>query len=127
MHDSEITATVTNVDPYVRAIDTRVGDFVPAYLLSSHTVSQGTYDPGTKAGEELLAHELTHVVQQDGAATGGPLTVGPAGDHHEHEADSVAGALGSAASSGDLQRMEDDEMAGIQRQAMEEEEEELLE
>ena len=29
---------------------------------------EGEYDPGTGAGRELLAHELTHVVQQTGAA-----------------------------------------------------------
>ena len=29
---------------------------------------QGAYDPGSQGGQELLAHELTHVVQQGGAA-----------------------------------------------------------
>jgi Domain of unknown function (DUF4157) len=29
---------------------------------------KGAYQPGTAAGDELLAHELTHVVQQSGAA-----------------------------------------------------------
>ncbi|WP_309242662.1 eCIS core domain-containing protein [Limnofasciculus baicalensis] len=29
---------------------------------------QGEYQPGSKGGQELLAHELTHVVQQKGAA-----------------------------------------------------------
>ncbi|MEH2275722.1 MAG: DUF4157 domain-containing protein [Nostoc sp.] len=28
---------------------------------------QGAYDPGSRGGQELLAHELTHVVQQNGA------------------------------------------------------------
>ncbi|NJR40329.1 MAG: DUF4157 domain-containing protein [Leptolyngbyaceae cyanobacterium CSU_1_4] len=28
---------------------------------------QGAYDPGSQSGQELLAHELTHVVQQGGA------------------------------------------------------------
>ena len=31
----------------------------------------GQYDPGSGASQRLLAHELTHVVQQDGAATRG--------------------------------------------------------
>jgi hypothetical protein len=30
--------------------------------------SQGAYNPGSKDGQQLLAHELTHVVQQGGAA-----------------------------------------------------------
>ena len=29
---------------------------------------QGAYNPGSRGGQELLAHELTHVVQQNGAA-----------------------------------------------------------
>ncbi|MBE8991324.1 DUF4157 domain-containing protein [Nostoc sp. LEGE 12450] len=27
---------------------------------------QGEYNPGSQGGQELLAHELTHVVQQNG-------------------------------------------------------------
>ena len=30
--------------------------------------SKGTYEPGNRGGQELLAHELTHVVQQNGNA-----------------------------------------------------------
>jgi hypothetical protein len=37
-----------------------------------------------------LAHELTHVVQQRSIEPGGPLTVGPADDAYESEADAVA-------------------------------------
>ncbi len=29
---------------------------------------QGAYEPGSRGGQELIAHELTHVVQQNGAA-----------------------------------------------------------
>ncbi len=55
---------------------------------------QGNFNPGGKNGQELLAHELTHVAQQsDGAvkrkAQAG-LTLGPVGDKHEQEADAVA-------------------------------------
>ncbi|MBO9605479.1 MAG: DUF4157 domain-containing protein [Paenibacillaceae bacterium] len=32
---------------------------------------QGEYNPGNEAGQELLAHELTHVVQQSGGSAGG--------------------------------------------------------
>ena len=34
---------------------------------------RGEYDPGSPGGKELLAHELTHVVQQDGAGAGAVL------------------------------------------------------
>jgi hypothetical protein len=45
----------------------------------------------------LLAHELTHVVQQRGMAGGGPMTVGPAGDAYEAEAEARAAAVSSGA------------------------------
>ena len=32
---------------------------------------QGAYNPESKGGQELLAHELTHVVQQGGGSTPG--------------------------------------------------------
>lgn len=67
---------------------------------------QGEYRPGTSAGRELLAHELTHVVQQNGdeiqtkkeSSLGKKpifrkLTVGSPGDIYEQEADRVATAV----------------------------------
>jgi hypothetical protein len=41
----------------------------------------------------LLAHELTHVVQQDGARAGGPLVIQDASDPAEHAADFAADRL----------------------------------
>lgn len=55
--------------------------------------SQGAYQPGTESGKHLLAHELTHVVQQGASKTNKvqtKLKVGPAGDKYEQEADAVA-------------------------------------
>jgi LysM repeat protein len=38
-----------------------------AYTVGSNIVfGQGKFAPGTQAGQHLMAHELTHVVQQDG-------------------------------------------------------------
>jgi Domain of unknown function (DUF4157) len=77
---------------------------------------QGEYNPGSSKGRELLAHELTHVVQQNpdkiqtksdddgsqggcicGASpTSGPqmkLSVSQPGDVYEQEADRMAGAV----------------------------------
>lgn len=48
------------------------------------------YRPNSPDGDRLLAHELTHVVQQRSMSGNGPLTVGAADDHLEHEADDVA-------------------------------------
>jgi Domain of unknown function (DUF4157) len=50
----------------------------------------GEYRPGSSAGHELLAHELTHVVQQNGAPVQAKLTLGPVDDPAEREADAVA-------------------------------------
>jgi hypothetical protein len=69
--------------------------------------SSGTFNPGTKSGDHLLAHELTHVVQQGAAPTiarskAAPsagqaeegsvfrLTVGRANDPSEDLADAMA-------------------------------------
>ena len=64
-----------------------------AYTLGSDIVfGAGAYAPRTARGLRLLAHELVHVLQQEGE---GPLptdalTIGPAGDRHETEADRAA-------------------------------------
>jgi len=50
----------------------------------------GAYQPHTAPGRSLIAHELTHVAQQRGAATTGPLTVSDPGDALERDAASVA-------------------------------------
>ncbi len=54
---------------------------------------RGVYDPASSGGQELIAHELTHVVQQSsGRVSGGRsgLTLRPAGDTFEQEADTLA-------------------------------------
>jgi hypothetical protein len=55
--------------------------------------ARGQYRPGTAAGDRLLAHELTHVAQQRGAATSGALTATEPGDRFEREADRTAREL----------------------------------
>ena len=52
--------------------------------------ASGEYRPGPSSGEELLAHELAHVVQQRGAPTSGPLVVSQPGDALEVDADRAA-------------------------------------
>jgi hypothetical protein len=53
---------------------------------------QGAYSPGSSSGQELLTHELTHVVQQAGAARP-KLAVGQTGNLNEREAGRVAQAV----------------------------------
>jgi hypothetical protein len=57
--------------------------------------ARGEYRPGTSEGDRLLAHELSHVVQQRGAAASGPLLVSQPGDAYEVEADRAADDIGA--------------------------------
>lgn len=52
--------------------------------------ARGEYRPGTATGDWLLAHELTHAVQQRGATPNGPLRVSEPGDRFEREAERTA-------------------------------------
>lgn len=55
----------------------------------------GKYNPGSSDGKRLLAHELTHVVQQTGAVQY-KLTSSPQGYIHEQEAELMANQVMSA-------------------------------
>ncbi|CAG1003721.1 hypothetical protein MYXO_03228 [Myxococcaceae bacterium] len=66
--------------------------------------SQGEYHPGNSSGRELLAHELTHVVQQSQIPIQRKLTLGGPGDQYEQEADYTAKQVMTAISSPTLQR-----------------------
>lgn len=52
--------------------------------------ARGEYHPGAASGRELLAHELTHVVQQRGAPVTGEMRVSDPGDALEREAERVS-------------------------------------
>jgi hypothetical protein len=54
----------------------------------------GEYQPDSAGGRELLAHELAHVVQQQGAPNSGPLMVSQPGDTLEREAEAAARNIG---------------------------------
>ncbi|MCB2179909.1 DUF4157 domain-containing protein [bacterium] len=52
---------------------------------------KGTFAPGSAKGRETLLHELTHVVQQSGAApAGGKLKLGAPNTTHEKEAETLS-------------------------------------
>jgi hypothetical protein len=64
-----------------------------AFTIGEHLVfDEGQYAPQTPAGRRLLAHELTHFVQQDGRRPRDPRAwhVGAADDLFEDEAERVA-------------------------------------
>jgi hypothetical protein len=72
----------------------------------------GQYDPGSSGGRELLAHELTHVVQQGGApGIAAKLEVGSTSDPAEQEADEVARAVVQRQEGGDPTTDEEDMQA----------------
>lgn len=55
--------------------------------------TRGAYDPDSISGRELIAHELIHVVQQRNGGVSGDargITVRPAGDEFEQEADNLS-------------------------------------
>ena len=64
-----------------------------AYTVGQHVVfGAGQYFPSTRSGRNLIAHELVHTVQQQGAdgALQPFAEIGPANDDYEREADQVA-------------------------------------
>ncbi len=115
-----------------------------AYTVGSNVVFQrDKYDPGSAAGKTMLAHELTHVVQQrsgpvDGTSAGGGIKVSDPSDRFEREASAnaekaMAGPEPAAtaqlsASSAAVQRHEAEEETAqgsfVQREEAPEEEEE---
>jgi len=99
-------------------------------------VRSGEYNPTSSGGRELIAHELSHVVQQGMGrvpAGGSGMTVRPPGDAFEQEADALAlqaanaGPVVASAPGGEgVQRQGDEEeelqTLSVQRQGDEEEE-----
>jgi hypothetical protein len=104
-----------------------------AYTVGSNIVFQrDTYDPASPAGRHVLAHELTHVVQQrsgpvDGTDAGGGVKVSDPSDRFEREAVVNADRLMSgpapvpASPAPPVQRSADE--SAVQREAAPEEEE----
>lgn len=60
---------------------------------------------GASSGDSnLMAHELTHVVQQRDMTTSGPMAVGPAGDSYEQQADATAATVAAGGAAPTAQR-----------------------
>ena len=91
---------------------------------------EGAYQPHTSGGQELLAHELTHVVQQSSGVAGGgsgKMTVNAPGDVFERQADAVARSVTGPAPAAEVQRetATEEEDETVQLQELDEEEEKL--
>ncbi len=62
-----------------------------AYTVGDNVVvGSGQYLPSSSSGRRLLAHELTHVVQQSDSVSTLPLTISEPSDRNEKQADQVA-------------------------------------
>lgn len=64
-----------------------------AFTLGSDVFfKEGAYNPQSSDGQQLLAHELTHVIQQNEGNVGSSarMSVNAPGDSHEQEADKTA-------------------------------------
>ncbi|MDS0136899.1 MULTISPECIES: DUF4157 domain-containing protein [unclassified Amycolatopsis] len=96
-----------------------------AYTVGSNIVFQrDKFDPASDAGKHMLAHELTHVVQQrsgpvDGTDAGGGVKVSDPSDRFEREAVANADRLMSApAPAAAVQREEAPEAAEGEEETM---------
>ena len=90
---------------------------------------EGAYDPNSSGGKELIAHELTHVVQQSSGAVssgGGGMQVNPPGDAFEQEADAVAKTALEEEPEKTVQRQELPEEEELQMKPVQRQEEEEL-
>jgi len=91
--ESRFAHDFSGVRVHTSAAAARSADAVEAEAYTVGTdiaFGAGRYAPGSDAGQRLLAHELTHVVQQAGAPRSAPLTVSPASSALEREAESNA-------------------------------------
>lgn len=102
-----------------------------AYTVGSNVVFQrDQYDPSSTVGRTMLAHELTHVVQQrsgpvEGTETGTGVKVSDPGDRFEREAVSTAEAAMAGpvpTTPGTAGAGAGDASPGVQREEAEEEE-----
>jgi hypothetical protein len=88
---------------------------------------EGAYEPHTSQGQELIAHELTHVVQQNSGrvGSGSGMTVNAPDDTFEQEADALSKAVTGSESPAAVQRQAEEGL--LQKQDMPEEQEEAEE
>lgn len=105
-----------------------------AYTVGSNIVFQrDKYDPTSDSGKHMLAHELTHVVQQrngpvDGSDAGGGVKVSDPSDRFERDAVAsadrvMAAPAQTAAATHDVQRCADGpDTPSVQREGEDEEE-----
>jgi hypothetical protein len=121
----DFSAVKVHTDPEAHALNEQLG--AKAFTTGQDIFFRaGAYAPGSSGGQELLAHELTHVAQQSAGRVGGGdrMTVNAPGDAFEQEADAVARSVTNSAAA-NVQLQEEEEEETIQAQEIPEEEEGL--
>lgn len=85
-------------------VDAKAAQSAEAVNATAYTVghdlvfARGQYQPATTAGRQLLAHELTHVVQQGGVTpSSGSLVLGEPDSAQEVEAQTVSAGISEGA------------------------------
>ena len=79
--------------------DARAAESAGAVNAHAYTVGEdvvfapGQYQPSTERGNALIAHELSHVLQQEGASGETAKAMSNPADASEREADAVAGGV----------------------------------
>lgn len=118
----DFSGVKVHTDPEADALSQQLG--AKAFTTGQDVFfREGTYQPHTAGGQELLAHELTHVVQQRQGQVGGGsrMRVNEPGDAFERQADETARAVASGQAPAALQRDDAPEDKQVQMQADEEE------
>jgi hypothetical protein len=113
MMDQDFSAVNVHTDAAADHLNRRIA--AKAFTVGNDIFFRhGAYDPGSSDGQRLIAHELTHVVQQGATppAVQSKMTVNDPDDAYEAEADRVADAVVSR-------------QAAVRRQELPEEEESL--
>jgi hypothetical protein len=88
-----------------------------AYTVGNDVVfGQGQYAPETQEGRRLLAHELTHVIQQKASTSRQPATIGKPGGMAEQEANTASSIITSPAMLHTLTIAQNAQSAEVQRQ-----------
>jgi uncharacterized membrane protein YdbT with pleckstrin-like domain len=99
---------------------------VLARRLTAHAFTTGSdiflRSDASAADNRLIAHELTHVVQQRSMGGASGMSVGAAGDAHEHQADATADAVLQRAAAEDEDEVQASHDASLQREAAEDDE-----
>ncbi len=99
--EGSIGADFSNVRIHTSAHSDRLNHALSARAFTTGNdifFREGAYQPGSFVGRELIAHELTHVVQQNGSQLNRSqisraMTVSQPGDPHEMEAEHTAHAV----------------------------------